>query len=123
MFVVMAVGASEAEILGVKSQILAEGMTPFDHAGAERVVIAVVGEVGARRQVLMTRLASLSGVESVTPISRPFKLTSREFHPENTVIRILDAEALERVRRGARLERAAAQDRRPGRLHRVGRLE
>ena len=45
MFVVMARTASEAEILGVKSQILAEGMTPFDHAGSERVVIAVVGEV------------------------------------------------------------------------------
>ena len=46
MIVVMAIGASEAEILGVKSQILAEGMSPYDHAGAERVVIAVVGEVG-----------------------------------------------------------------------------
>ncbi len=27
----------------------------------------------------------------MTPISRPFKLTSREFHPEDTVIRVLDA--------------------------------
>jgi 3-deoxy-7-phosphoheptulonate synthase len=91
MFVVMARTASEAEILGVKSQILAEGMTPFDHAGAERVVIAVVGEVGPRKQVLIDRLISLPGVETVTPISRPFKLTSREFHPEDTVIRVLDA--------------------------------
>ena len=47
MFVVMTVGASEAEVLGVKSQILAEGLTPFDHVGDERVVIAVVGEIGA----------------------------------------------------------------------------
>ncbi len=91
MFVVMAVGASEAEILGVKSQILAEGMTPFDHVGAERTVIAVVGEIGARKPVLIDRLSALAGVESVTPISRPFKLTSREFHPEDTVIRVLDA--------------------------------
>jgi 3-deoxy-7-phosphoheptulonate synthase len=91
MFVVMARTASEAEILGVKSQILAEGMTPFDHAGAERVVIAVAGEVGPRKQVLIDRLISLPGVETVTPISRPFKLTSREFHPEDTVIRVLDA--------------------------------
>ena len=52
MFVVMAPGATEAEILGVKSQILAEGLNPFDHAGAERVVIAVVGEIGGRRPVL-----------------------------------------------------------------------
>ncbi len=39
----------------------------------------------------MSRLSTLPGVESVTPISRPFKLSSREFHPEDTVIRALDA--------------------------------
>ncbi len=91
MFVVMAASATEAEVLGVKSHILAEGMTPYDHAGAERTVIAVVGEVGPRKQVLASRLAALPGVETITPISRPFKLTSREFHPEDTVIRVLDA--------------------------------
>src|SRR5688572_27297973 len=91
MFVVMAKTASEAEILGVKSQILAEGMTPFDHAGSERVVIAVVGDVGPKKSVLQSRLAGLPGVEQVTPISRPFKLTSREFRPDDTVIRVLDA--------------------------------
>ena len=81
MFVVMTVGASEAEILGVKSRILAEGLTPFDHIGDERTVIAVVGEIGARKPALVERLGALPGVETVTPISRPFKLTSREFHP------------------------------------------
>ncbi len=90
MFVVMAAAATEAEINGVKSHILAEGLTPYDHAGSERVVIAVVGDVGPRRQVLMSRLGALAGVEAVTPISRPFKLTSREFHPEDTIIRVLD---------------------------------
>jgi 3-deoxy-7-phosphoheptulonate synthase len=39
----------------------------------------------------MSRLGGLPGVAEVTPISRPFKLTSREFHPEDTVIRVLDA--------------------------------
>jgi 3-deoxy-7-phosphoheptulonate synthase len=91
MFVVMAPGATEADILGVKGQILAEGLNPFEHAGAERVVIAVVGEIGGRRPVLIERFAVLPGVETVTPISRPFKLTSREFHPEDTVIRVLDS--------------------------------
>jgi 3-deoxy-7-phosphoheptulonate synthase len=91
MFVVMARTATEAEILGVKSHILGEGMTPYGHAGADRVVIAVVGEVGPRRQALMSKLGALPGVETITPISRPFKLTSREFHPEDTVIRVLDA--------------------------------
>ncbi len=91
MFVVMAIDASEAEILGVKSQILAEGMTPFDHVARGHMVIAVVGEMGGRRAALSERLAGLPGVDAVTPISRPFKLTSREFHPEDTIIRVLDA--------------------------------
>jgi 3-deoxy-7-phosphoheptulonate synthase len=91
MFVVMAMNATEAEILGVKSHILAEGMTPYDHQGVDRVVIAVVGEVGPKKEYLMSRLGALPGVETITPISRPFKLTSREFHPEDTVIRVLDA--------------------------------
>jgi 3-deoxy-7-phosphoheptulonate synthase len=91
MFVVMAANATEAEILGVKSHILAEGMTPYDHAGSERVVIAVVGDVGPHRDHLMHRLGALPGVETITPISRPFKLTSREFHPEDTTIAVLDA--------------------------------
>src|SRR6478735_8817332 len=91
MFVVMTAGATEAEILGVKSQVLAEGLTPFDHATDGRVVIALVGEIGMRRPALLERFAGLPGVASVTPINRPFKLTSREFHPEDTVIRVLDA--------------------------------
>jgi 3-deoxy-7-phosphoheptulonate synthase len=91
MFVVMTVGASEAEILGVKSRILTEGLTPFDHVGNERTVIAVVGEIGSRRPALLEEFARLPGVASVTPISRPYKLVSREFHPEDTVIRVLDA--------------------------------
>jgi 3-deoxy-7-phosphoheptulonate synthase len=91
MIVVMTVGASEAEVLGVKSQILAEGLTPYDDAGTGRIVIAVVGEIGARRAELTDRLAKSAGVDEVRPLSRPFKLTSREFHPDDTVIRVLDA--------------------------------
>jgi 3-deoxy-7-phosphoheptulonate synthase len=91
MFVVMSPTATEADVLGVKSRILAEGLTPYEHVGAAQTVIAVVGEIGARRPDLMSRFAALPGVETITPISRPFKLTSREFHPEDTVVHVLDA--------------------------------
>ena len=88
MFVAMRSSASEVEILGVKSRILAEGLTPYEHRGASGTAIAVVGEVGARRPELLRALAELPGVDRVTPISRPYKLTSREFHPEDTVIEV-----------------------------------
>ncbi|HTK45369.1 MAG TPA: 3-deoxy-7-phosphoheptulonate synthase [Patescibacteria group bacterium] len=83
--------ATEAEMLGVKSRILAEGLTPYEHVGENGTLLAVVGEVAGRREALMAELGALPGVERVTPISRPFKLTSREFHPEDTVVRVLDA--------------------------------
>ena len=90
MFVVMRTGAGEAEVNGVKGLILAEGLTPFENAGADRTVIAVVGEIGRRREQLRARLEALAGVAQVTAISKPYKLVSREFHPENTVIDVLD---------------------------------
>ena len=91
MFVVMRTGASEAEVNGVKGLILSEGLTPFENAGADRTVIAVVGEIGRRREALRVKLVGTPGVATVTAISKPYKLVSREFHPEDTVIRVLDA--------------------------------
>ena len=91
MFVVMRTGAGEAEVNGVKGMILAEGLTPFENAGPDRTVIAVVGDLGKRREQLRGRLEGLVGVARVSPISKPYKLVSREFHPENTVIKVLDA--------------------------------
>ena len=90
MFVVMRSGATEAEVNGVKGLILAEGLTPFENAGTTRTVIAVVGELGKRREPLKQRLEATAGVAQVTPISKPYKLVSREFQPEDPVIRVMD---------------------------------
>ena len=46
MFVVMSVTATDAEIITVKNHILAEGLTPYEHRGAERLVVAGVGGIG-----------------------------------------------------------------------------
>ena len=61
MFVVMRTGATEAEVNGVKGLILAEGLTPFENAGTSRTVIAVVGEIGKRREQLKQRLEAHAG--------------------------------------------------------------
>jgi 3-deoxy-7-phosphoheptulonate synthase len=50
-----------------------------------------VGEIGKRREQLRARLEATAGVAAVTAISKAYKLVSREFHPENSVIRVLDA--------------------------------
>ena len=88
MLVVMSVGATEEEVQEVRRHIEADGLTPHESRGEQRVIIGVVGDVGPRKEQVMNHLAVLPGVESVTPISKPFKLTSRDFHPEDTIIRV-----------------------------------
>ena len=87
MLVAMSVGATEQELENVRSHIRGEGLTPHESHGMERVVIGVVGDIGARKERVMNKLSALPGVASVTPISRPFKLASREFHPTDTIVR------------------------------------
>jgi 3-deoxy-7-phosphoheptulonate synthase len=90
MLVVMSAGATEEEVLGVRRHIESDGLTAHESQGAERVVIGVVGDVGQRKEQIMGHLAMLPGVDTVTPVSRPFKLTSREFHEADTVITVGD---------------------------------
>ena len=90
MFVVMSLGASEEALNAVRSLILDEGLTPHENRGAAGTVIAVLGEGGARLDRLGARLTAMAGVASVTRTNRPFKLTSRAFHPENTVVEVGD---------------------------------
>jgi 3-deoxy-7-phosphoheptulonate synthase len=90
LLIAMSVGATEEEIESVRSHILAEGLTPHESRGMERVVIGVVGNVGPRKEQVMSRFAALPGVATVTPISRPYKLASREFHDDDTLVRIRD---------------------------------
>jgi 3-deoxy-7-phosphoheptulonate synthase len=87
----MSVNATDEQIEVVRRHIEADGLTPHESRGEQRVVIGVVGDVGLRKEQIMSHLAVLPGVESVTPISKPFKLTSREFHPADTVIEVSGA--------------------------------
>ena len=88
MLVVMSVTATEEQVQEVRRHIEADGLTPHESRGEERVVIGVVGNVGLRKEQVMNHLAGLPGVDTVTPVSKPFKLTSREFHPQDTVIEV-----------------------------------
>src|SRR4051812_5207310 len=53
--------------------------------GKFRTVIGAVGEEG---NIDENHLRSLDGVEKVVPIMKPYKLASREFHEDDSVIEI-----------------------------------
>jgi 3-deoxy-7-phosphoheptulonate synthase len=55
--------------------------------GAERTIVGVVG-APTDKETLLAQFAQLDGVESVVPISKSYKLVSREARPERSIVRV-----------------------------------
>ncbi len=85
MLIVLKPDVLQEEIDHIVEKIRSLDLEPHVSKGAERTIIAVIdGEDVLREQPL----EALAGVESVKSILRPFKLVSRETHPDRSVIRV-----------------------------------
>ena len=89
MIVVMRKDSGEKETAEVIKRLEDAGLTAHLSTGVERTVIGVLGVSPAVADV-RDMLELLPGVEEVVPISKPYKLSSREFQPEDTVIKLGD---------------------------------
>ncbi len=87
MIVVMNPGAGEKEVARITDKLKKMGYGVHLSTGENRTVIGVIGQ---RREEVAQAMEAMPEVEKVVFISRPFKLAGREFHPENTVIKIGD---------------------------------
>ena len=85
MLVVMKRGAAQKEIDAVIARISEFGITPVPLPGAERMAI---GTFGSTSRAAAEAVESLPGVAEVVPVSRPFKLASREVIAEDSVVRV-----------------------------------
>src|SRR5437868_7725863 len=85
MIVILQPHASEDLIKDIVTQIQGLGLQAHLSRGQFRTVIGVVGEEG---KVDPEHLKAITGVEQVLPIMKPYKLASREFHKDDTVIEI-----------------------------------
>ena len=85
MFIVMASGATPEQIKLVCDEIKKMGLEAHPIQGATRTAIGVTGN---KTQVAADHLLVLSGVEDIVHISSPFRLASRESHPDNTIVEI-----------------------------------
>lgn len=88
MVIIMQQGAPRAQVDDVVAAIEREGFRAFENPGVERKVIAVLGVVDSQKMEISHRLESLDGVERVTIISEPYKLSSRNYKADNTIIRV-----------------------------------
>jgi 3-deoxy-7-phosphoheptulonate synthase len=87
MIVIMKAGATNAEISNVTARIEQIGCQPHISRGQERTIIGIIGN---GRPVDPENIERMAGVERTVPIMRPFKLASRDFHPQDTVVKVND---------------------------------
>ncbi len=85
MVIVLKPQATETQRDHIVEKITEVGLEPYISKGKERTVIMVIGDERILRKEALT---ALPGVEEVLPVLTPYKLASREFKPEDTVINV-----------------------------------
>jgi len=83
MIIVMESRATDDEIQFVIDRVKESGLEPHVSRGVERTIIGLIGD---ERLIRKERFLLLPRVEDVIPILKPFKLASREFQRENSVV-------------------------------------
>ncbi|NLS76427.1 MAG: 3-deoxy-7-phosphoheptulonate synthase [Chloroflexi bacterium] len=84
MIIVMKAGASKAQIDTVVTQIRTLGCQAHLSQGTERTIIGVIGD---ERQLNPDSFQMMEGVEKTLRVLSRFKLASRDFHPEDTLVK------------------------------------
>ncbi len=85
MLVVMKPSATPADIEAVCDRIKELGFAPHQIPGSTRMAIGITGNAGAVDPAFFSRFPA---VAEAVPVSRPWKLVSREVKPDDTVITI-----------------------------------
>ncbi len=97
MIVVMQQHCNDEAIEHVMTYLQNHGLSGHLSQGVERTVIGVLGAAGPSgtrtvaggiNPAIGEALESLPYVEQVVIVTKPYKLASREFHPENTIVEI-----------------------------------
>lgn len=89
MIVVMSDHAAEQSIKQVQLKLEALGFQVHRSDGVNQTILGAVGE---KRGIDIRDIELLPGVREVVQITKPYKLVSREFHPNPTIIKIRDVE-------------------------------
>ncbi|HMC56054.1 MAG TPA: 3-deoxy-7-phosphoheptulonate synthase, partial [Gemmatimonadaceae bacterium] len=87
MIIITKPGITDAELDHIRERIEQIGMRTHISRGEARTIIGCIGDESKLSDV---PLLSLPGVESVTPVLKPYKLASREFAASRTVVKVGD---------------------------------
>jgi 3-deoxy-7-phosphoheptulonate synthase len=85
MIIICEAKATEAQIGELERIIRGAGLDIHRSDGEEYTILGVIGD---RNRLDMGTVTLMPGVREVVLVTSPFKLASREFHPEDTVVRV-----------------------------------
>ncbi len=83
MIIVMSANANARQISDVIARIRAMGYDVHLSHGKERTIIGVIGR---GTPIDRDQLSLMSGVQQVMPVTHPYKIASREYHPDDTLV-------------------------------------
>ena len=87
MIIITRPGVTDAELDQIRERVEQLGMRTHVSRGEQRTIVGCIGDESLLREV---SLLSLPGVESVTPILKPYKLASRELSSGPSIVRAGD---------------------------------
>ena len=85
MIIVLKPTVTREEIDHIVGMIEKAGLKTNISIGEQQTIIGVIGD---KTRLMDTPLASLASVDSIVQVSKPYKIASRDFHPDDTVIKI-----------------------------------
>jgi len=89
LVVILQKNATEEQISNVINHLKSFGFQIHQSTGTERTII---GAIGVKPNFDIRNISILDGVDEVYRVTTPFKLASRSFKEENTVVKIKDVE-------------------------------
>ena len=88
MIIVTVPGISESALARLIEHVESAGLRTHLSRGEHRTIVGCIGDEGLLSEHGLTQL---EGVEQVLPVLKPYRLASREFSVQSTVIRLGDA--------------------------------
>lgn len=85
MVIVMGQDATQDDVDAIVTMVQGAGVEAFVSRGVQRTIVGLVGDVTQLSQV---NLRGMRGVAEVMRVSTPYKLVSRENHPERSTVRV-----------------------------------
>ncbi len=83
MILILRNGATDHEVAHVIERVESMGLTAHLSRGTFRTIVGIIGDEDKLRE---TPLRAIAGVADVIPVLPPYKLTSRDAHPQDSVV-------------------------------------